>query len=170
MAAIADILTKASAEEKRIIEALDAVKDPEIPVISLVDLGMIRQVEVTDGKVKVQMTPTFVGCPAIMVMQNNVKKCVQELGYEDVTVEVNYDEAWNTNMITDNGKEQLKSFGLAPPRKHSGEVTEKDLEKVECPNCGSTHTSLNTPFGPTLCRALHHCHDCGQAFQQFKPV
>lgn len=163
--------TQEQHKEQEIWTALQDVKDPEIPVISVVDMGIINEVEIKDdGSVYINMTPTFVGCPAIQFMQHNVKKKVEELGYENVEVKVDYESNWNSNKITEKGREQLKDFGLSPPPKYNGEVSEKDLEHAQCPQCGSTNTTLNTPFGPTLCRALHYCNDCKQAFQQFKPV
>lgn len=160
-----------SAQEQAILTALEEVMDPEIPVLSVVDLGIITHVEEkADGSAYVVMTPTFVGCPAIDFMRIKVQKAVEALGYEDVTVKVDYEHPWSSNNITEKGKQKLLEFGLAPPRKHKGEVEQEDLEKAQCPHCGSTNTSLNSPFGPTLCRAIHICYDCEETFEQFKPV
>ena len=163
--------TQEKHREKEIWQALQDVTDPEIPVISVVDLGIINKVEAKEnGSVYVNMTPTFVGCPAVQFMQQKVKKKIEDLDYHDVRVDVDYESSWHSNKITDKGRKQLKEFGLSPPAKYCGEVSEKELEHAECPHCGSTNTALNTPFGPTLCRAIHHCNNCNQAFQQFKPV
>jgi ring-1,2-phenylacetyl-CoA epoxidase subunit PaaD len=116
------------------------------------------------------MTPTFVGCPAINYMQQQVKQTVESLGYDKVEVIVDFDKRWNSNLITERGRKQLEAFRLSPPPLHHGEITNELLEKAKCPNCGSTNTSLSAPFGPTLCRALHYCFDCKQGFEQFKPV
>ncbi len=137
----------------------------------MVDLGIINRVDIGDeGSVHINMTPTFVGCPAVQFMQQKVKQRVEQLGYENVEVKVDYESNWHSNKITEEGRKQLKEFGLSPPPKYDGEVSEKHLEHAECPHCGSTNTTMNNPFGPTLCRAIHYCNNCKQAFQQFKPV
>jgi ring-1,2-phenylacetyl-CoA epoxidase subunit PaaD len=152
-------------------QALQEVKDPEIPVISVVDMGIITAVDIPEPThAIVTMTPTFVGCPAINYMQAQVRKAVQALGFEKVEVNIDFSTPWSSNRITETGLQQLRDFKLSPPRKHNGEVSMEDLTMAECPHCGSTNTSLNTPFGPTLCRALHFCYDCKQAFEQFKPL
>ena len=151
--------------------ALQAVKDPEIPVISVVDMGIITGVAIPEpNHAVVTMTPTFVGCPAINYMQLQVRKVVVALGFTKVEVNIDFSTPWSSNRITETGLQQLKDFKLSPPRKHNGDISVADLSLAECPHCGSTNTSLNTPFGPTLCRALHFCYDCNQAFEQFKPV
>ena len=154
-----------------ILEALQDVKDPEIPTISVVDLGIITGVEVNDDNfVKVTMTPTFSGCPALKIMENMVKERIELLNINGVEVTTNFDTPWNTNMISQKGIEGLKKHGLAPPKKHNGLVQIEILEKVKCPHCGSRNTTLKTPFGPTLCRSMHYCNECLNAFEQFKPV
>ena len=157
-------------KEQEILEALQEVKDPEIPVISIVDLGMITGVEVNDSHAKVTMTPTFVGCPAIQFMRNKVKLAVEQLGYKDVEVIVDHSTTWTSNRISERGLQQLQEFRLSPPPRIDGDVTAEDLSYAKCPHCGSVNTTLRSPFGPTLCRALHFCYDCKQAFEQFKPV
>lgn len=154
-----------------ILEALQDVKDPEIPTISVVDLGIITGVEVNDENyVKVTMTPTFSGCPALKIMENMVKERIELMNISGVEVTTNFDTPWSTNMISPKGIEGLKKHGLAPPEKHSGLVQIEILEKVKCPHCGSRNTTLKTPFGPTLCRSMHYCNECLNAFEQFKPV
>jgi ring-1,2-phenylacetyl-CoA epoxidase subunit PaaD len=161
-----------SLTEQIILDALYDVKDPEIPVISVVDMGIITDVKVDEdaNAAQVKMTPTFVGCPAINYMQQQIKKTVEELGYDKVEVIVDFDKRWSSNLISEKGRKQLEEFRLSPPPKHEGNITNELLEKAKCPNCGSTHTTLNSPFGPTLCRALHFCIDCKQGFEQFKPL
>ena len=161
-------MMKYSKEE--VLEWLEAVKDPEIPVISLIDLGVITEVEIdANGKIRVEMTPTFAGCPAMDYMKKDVE---QVLSSKDVNYEVNvsFKSQWSSNRITDKGRKALKSFGLAPPVKYQTIPDLDILEKVPCPYCDSHHTELKSPFGPTLCRSLHYCNDCKQAFEQFKPV
>ena len=156
--------------EQEIWNALGNVKDPEIPVISVVDMGIITGVFLNENDVRITMTPTFVGCPAIDYMKNDIRQTVKDLGYERVEVEVDFKTKWSSNLITEKGKAQLKDFGLAPPPRIKGDVEMVNLENVACPNCSSTNTTLNSPFGPTLCRSVHKCNDCGEAFEQFKPV
>lgn len=154
-----------------ILEALQEVKDPEIPTISVVDLGIISEVNVSDDNfVSVVMTPTFSGCPALKFMENMVKEQIKKMPVSGVEVKTTFDKPWNTDMITAKGLEGLKKHGLAPPLRHNGLVQIEILDKVTCPNCGSKNTTINSPFGPTLCRSLHYCNECLNAFEQFKPV
>ena len=157
-------------QKKKILHWLEEVKDPEIPVLSLIDLGVITDVEIDDNHVKVKMTPTFSGCPAIDYMRADVINVLKEKGVESIECEVSFETQWNSNMISEKGKEALKKFGLAPPPKHDLIVDLNILENVSCPYCDSENTELRNPFGPTLCRSIHYCNDCKQAFEQFKPV
>lgn len=154
----------------QIKEWLKEVKDPEIPVVSLIDLGVITDVTISEDAVKIDMTPTFVGCPAMDYMVNDVKTTLQGKGIENVEVNISFDKHWSSNNITDKGRTALKEFGLAPPPHYNHIVDIDILEQTPCPYCNSTNTELKTPFGPTLCRAMHYCNNCQQAFEQFKPV
>jgi ring-1,2-phenylacetyl-CoA epoxidase subunit PaaD len=159
--------------EKEIWSALEEVMDPEIPTISMVDLGIITGVQVWDGgnSVKVNMTPTFSGCPALRVMEDMVKERLVKMDIPNIEVETTFDVAWTTERITEKGKQALLKHGLAPPeQKKDGYIELSVLNDVACPYCGSRNTTLKSPFGPTLCRALHYCNNCLQAFEQFKPV
>jgi ring-1,2-phenylacetyl-CoA epoxidase subunit PaaD len=156
--------------KKNILNILDEVKDPEIPVLSLLDLGVIRHVAINDETVSVDMTPTFAGCPAMDYMVKDVKDVLKRNGVEHVEVNVSFESAWSSDHITEKGRKALKKFGLAPPPTHNGLIDLDILERVACPYCDSENTELKTPFGPTLCRSMHYCHDCKQAFEQFKPV
>lgn len=154
-----------------IFKALEDVKDPEIPTISVVDLGIITDVKIKDDEsVLIMMTPTFSGCPALRILESMVKERIEKMGIEKVEVKTTFDVHWNTNMITPKGREMLKKHGLAPPPKHDGLIQIDVLKKISCPYCGSNDTELKSPFGPTLCRSLHYCNNCKQAFEQFKPV
>jgi ring-1,2-phenylacetyl-CoA epoxidase subunit PaaD len=153
-----------------VLKWLEAVKDPEIPVISLIDLGVITNIEIDPkGKVMIDMTPTFAGCPAMDYMKKDVEGILQEQGVE-YQVKVSYDTPWSSNRITEKGRKALKDFGLAPPQKYQVVPDINILSSVSCPYCDSQNTRLNSPFGPTLCRSLHYCNDCKQAFEQFKPI
>ncbi len=157
--------------EKEIWSALEIVKDPEIPTLSMVDMGIITKVEVRgESNVYVEMTPTFTGCPAIKMMENMVADRLKEIGIETIQVTTTFDKPWNSNKLTERGLMCLKKHGLAPPPKHEGEITMELLEHSVCPHCGSKNTDMKTPFGPTLCRSMHYCNNCLQAFEQFKPV
>ncbi len=160
--------TRISDEE--ILDWLQEVKDPEIPVISLVDLGVITGLHWNVEELTVTMTPTFVGCPAMDYMMNDVKEVLAKHGLTNVKVDLNFKEPWNTNKITDAGRKALLDFGLAPPPKHNLIVDIDVLQKANCPVCGSENTQLRSPFGPTACRSIHYCEDCRETFEQFKPV
>jgi ring-1,2-phenylacetyl-CoA epoxidase subunit PaaD len=158
-------------QEEEILQRLEVVKDPEIPVLSLVDMGVITQVGYTpEGVLEVNMTPTFVGCPAMDAMRKGVEEVLTEMGIERFEVRITFERPWSSDKITDRGRAALKQFGLAPPPIH-GSVIELDmLEHVQCPYCSSDQTVMKSPFGPTLCRSLHYCNHCKQAFEQFKPL
>jgi ring-1,2-phenylacetyl-CoA epoxidase subunit PaaD len=157
--------------KQTILDLLSEVKDPEIPTISIVDLGIVTGVEQQpDGKVKVTLTPTFSGCPALRVMEQLVSEKLSEQGYANHEVVTSFEVQWNTNMISDNGLAALKKHGLAPPPKHDGYIELDVLSDTPCPLCGSRNTTLKSPFGPTLCRSLHYCNNCKNAFEGFKPV
>jgi ring-1,2-phenylacetyl-CoA epoxidase subunit PaaD len=161
-----------SISEKQIWDALQEVMDPEIPTISMVDMGIITAVKTnTNGtEAFVEMTPTFSGCPAIKTMEQMVHDKLIEIGFKSVKVVTTFNKPWNSNLITERGLQHLKKHGLAPPPKHNGQITQDLLENVTCPFCGSKNVELKSPFGSTLCRSLHYCNDCLQAFEQFKPV
>lgn len=159
--------------EATVWDALDEVMDPEIPAVSVVDMGMVKHVEVDGGRARIVILPTFTGCPAIPVIKSDVAKAVAAVdGIDDVTVEFSFDPAWTTDRITDAGRTKLKDFGLAPPTGRGPVlITEIGLPAVAlCPFCGSKNTVNENAFGPTPCRALYYCNDCRNPFEQFKPV
>jgi ring-1,2-phenylacetyl-CoA epoxidase subunit PaaD len=152
--------------------ALEDVKDPEIRALSVVELGIIVDIQADEeGHVKVVMTPTFSGCPALNIMQEQVKTRAGKVpGVTQADVEVNYDVQWNTNMISDKGRQKMQEFGITPPACYSDDLDVSMVEDAECPHCGSSNTTMQSPFGPTLCRSIHYCRDCQETFEQFKPV
>jgi ring-1,2-phenylacetyl-CoA epoxidase subunit PaaD len=159
------------ARVSHVLRLLEAVKDPEIPDVSVVELGMIASVAIEAGVVIVEMTPTFTACPAIAMIQAGIASAVRAGGFDDVDVRIVYDPPWTTDRITEVGLKKLKAFGLAVPGKMCGRSVEpKDLVSVACPFCDSTDTVLESAFGPTLCRAIHYCDTCHQSFEQMKPV
>jgi ring-1,2-phenylacetyl-CoA epoxidase subunit PaaD len=152
--------------------ALEEIPDPEIPVVSLVDLGVIRSVDVRDGHVSVELTPTFLGCPALEAMKRALEEAVSALGAEP-EVRVIQDDSWSTDRITPAGREKLRAAGFAPPapREASAPTLVQLQAKVHrCPYCGSTETRLEHIFGPTPCRSLRYCDTCRQPFEQFKTI
>ena len=155
---------------EQIYRWLEEVKDPEIPVLSLVDLGVITEVEVLGDVVKIEMTPTFVGCPALDYMKDEVKALLKNKGIEKVNVEVSYKKAWSSDLISEKGRAALKKYGFAPPPSAHVFADLEILENAICPRCNSINTEMKSPFGPTLCRSIYYCHDCKEAFEQFKPV
>jgi ring-1,2-phenylacetyl-CoA epoxidase subunit PaaD len=163
-------VTTQDLEKTAVWEALTAVKDPEIPVVSVVEMGIVREVDVEAGRVAVQMTPTFSGCPALEVMRAEIEAAVRALGAESVTVNTVLDPPWTTDWISDEGRAKLKEFGLAPPPRHGGRIEVTFYEPVACPYCDSMNTAIRNTFGPTLCRAIYYCNACQQPFEQFKPL
>ncbi|MCB0215760.1 MAG: phenylacetate-CoA oxygenase subunit PaaJ [Chloroflexi bacterium] len=162
------IETLPSLEE--IWEALDEVKDPEIPVVSLVEMGIVRAVRVEGERVTVDMTPTFAGCPALHVMRQEVEARLRALGFPEVEVRMLISPPWSSDWITPPAREKLKAFGLAPPPRHGGSIRLELLETARCPYCDSDRTRIRNTFGPTLCRVIWYCDACQQPFEQFKPI
>jgi ring-1,2-phenylacetyl-CoA epoxidase subunit PaaD len=156
--------------EAAVLRALQDVKDPEIPVISVVELGVIRAVRVDGDRVTVDMTPTFAGCPALAVMQTEVENRVRQLGASEVQVRLVLSPPWSTDWITPAAREKLREFGLAPAPPHGGLIQIMFSGEAICPYCGSAQTTLKNSFGPTLCRALYYCNHCQQPFEQFKAL
>ena len=158
--------------EAQVWEALEQIPDPEIPVISLVDLGVIRSVDVANGHVRIEFTPTFLGCPALEVMKRAMEEKVTELGAEP-EVEVISDDSWSTDRITPAGREKLRAAGFAPPAPREAsapKLVQLQANGFRCPYCGSTQTHLENIFGPTPCRSLRYCESCRQPFEQFKTI
>lgn len=156
---------------ERIWDALHDVKDPEIPVISIVEMGIVRQVRLDETGVTVEMTPTFSGCPALHVMQQDIEARLNQLGIQQVKVVVVLNPPWSSDWISDEAREKLRQFGLAPPPRHGGDLASVAfLDVAVCPRCGSTNTVIKNSFGPTLCRMIWYCNDCQDAFEQFKPL
>jgi ring-1,2-phenylacetyl-CoA epoxidase subunit PaaD len=158
--------------EAEIWEALDEIPDPEIPVVSLVDLGVIRSVDVQNEHVRIEFTPTFLGCPALEVMKLAMEEKIAGLGAEP-EVEVISDDSWSTDKITAAGREKLRAAGFAPPAPREAtapKLVQLQAQVFRCPYCGSTETRLENIFGPTPCRSLRYCDSCRQPFEQFKTI
>lgn len=158
--------------EEYIRTELKQVKDPEIPTISIVDLGIVTEIDISErNDIHVTLTPTFAGCPALRLMEDMVVNHLSsyaELG--EITVETSFKTTWTTDLISEEGHAAIKKHGLAPPSRNCSAVSMEILESTKCPYCNSEETSMKSPFGPTLCRSLHYCNSCKQAFEGFKPV
>lgn len=153
-----------------VYNALKQVMDPEIPVLNVLDLGMITAVAVVDNTVLIKMIPTFAACPAVSFIQDRIREAVGRSTGLAVEVSIDKDVHWHSNRLSDAAKEKLRNFGIAPPQIHEGELHAEIMLNTPCPHCGSKNTYLRSPFGSTLCRAIHYCKDCGMVFEQFKPV
>ncbi|MCU7552608.1 phenylacetate-CoA oxygenase subunit PaaJ [Chitinophagaceae bacterium LB-8] len=175
-------MTSSSVEEQKIWQILQEVKDPEIPVLSIVDLGIVRSVHYLpsnsgepgvskrDGRGEVTITPTYSGCPAMDVIRMDIRLKLLEHGYKNITVQQSLSPAWTTDWITEEGKRKLKEFGIAPPNPKQQFCTSEMFkeEAVQCPFCNSYHTKQVSRFGSTACKAVYHCDNCKENFDYFK--
>ena len=149
-------------------DCLRSVSDPEIPVVDVVSMGIVREVEENPDGVKVTITPTYSGCPAMSEIEASIRDALHEAGYAQVEMKTQIAPAWTTDWITDEACEQLRSYGIAPPeRRYASGVAGNS---VACPFCASEETRLQSEFGSTLCKALHVCNDCRQPFERFKCI
>jgi ring-1,2-phenylacetyl-CoA epoxidase subunit PaaD len=140
---------------------LQAVKDPEIPVISIEELGVLQDVIVTDDEVLVHIIPTYSGCPAMYVIQEEIRQTLTQHGVQQIRIELLNSPAWNTDMISAKGRAAMKLYGIAPP-------VSADQKSIACPQCGSEHTTCISQFGSTACKALYRCESCLEPFDYFK--
>ena len=153
-------------------QALDDVSDPEIPVVSVVDMGLVREIRLEGARAWVELTPTFLGCPALELMREQIAARIAELGV-DAEVELVLDDSWSSDRITPAGREKLRRAGFAPPLPRAAggpQLVQLRSTIFRCPYCGSSDTRLENLFGPTPCRSLRYCHTCRQPFEQFKTI
>ncbi|OCA91516.1 phenylacetate-CoA oxygenase subunit PaaJ [Bacillus sp. FJAT-27225] len=154
--------------KEAVLKALYSVKDPEIPSVSIVDLGMLENLVITESMAKVELIPTFLGCPALDIIKANVTKAIEALGlFEKITVLFNYSVPWTTDRISLEGRARLKDYGIAPPPR---QLPEGGGWEADCPYCGSTYTTVDNIFGPTACRSILYCRACKNPFEAMKPV
>jgi ring-1,2-phenylacetyl-CoA epoxidase subunit PaaD len=159
---------------KRIWEILETVYDPEVPVLSITDLGIVRKVTaltIPSGGWEVLITPTYTGCPAIDVMKMNIRMAFLQEGFGNITITEILSPAWTTDWMSESGKQKLKAYGIAPPQYTQAVCTPDAFqaeEAVPCPLCNSYHTRLVSQFGSTACKALYQCNDCKEPFDYFK--
>ena len=154
-----------------VYETLATVMDPEVPVISVVELGIIRDVDVADDHVTVTVTPTYSGCPAMREIEDDIRSALLGSGARDVTVRMTFAPAWTTDWIGAEAREKLRAYGIAPPGRaeQGGLITlTRRRTPVQCPFCGSADTRLQSEFGSTACKAIHVCNACRQPFDEFK--
>lgn len=156
--------------EQEIWNILEEVKDPEIPVLSVKDMGIIRSVKTSDDTIDITITPTYSGCPAMDVISMDIRLKLIEKGFRNVSVQQQLSPAWTTDWMTEDGKRKLKEFGIAPPNPKQQFCKEEmfQQEAVQCPRCHSYHTELLSQFGSTACKAMYRCLDCKEAFDYFK--
>lgn len=154
--------------EQKIWKLLEQVYDPEIPVLSVIDLGIIRDVNVNNIEIEVFITPTYSGCPAMDVIAMNIRMVLLQNGFEKIKITQQLSPAWTTDWMTEKGKEKLKIYGIAPPVGKSFDKKYLEELKVECPLCHSANTKLISQFGSTACKALYQCNDCLEPFDYFK--
>lgn len=158
---------------EHIYDVLSEIPDPEIPVISITDLGVIRDVKITgESSIELKITPTYSGCPAMQQIEDDVRKKLQENGFVDIKIQTIYSPPWTTDWINDAAKDRLREYGIAPPE-HTTEdkswLTGKE-KTIRCPRCKSSHTKLISQFGSTACKALYQCQDCLEPFDYFKCI
>ncbi len=159
-------------KEKDIWNILETVPDPEVPVLSIIDLGIVRNIEITSNqKITINITPTYSGCPAMDVISMSIRMALLENGFSNIEIKNVLSPAWTTDWMSEQGKQKLKAYGIAPPNAKqqvcTPEIFQKE-ESVECPHCNSYHTSLISYFGSTACKALYKCNDCKEPFDYFK--
>lgn len=157
---------------------LEDVKDPEVPVLSVVELGIVRDVRLDDGTVTVTITPTYSGCPAMVEIEQEIVRALGAHGVDRVRLETVYAPAWTTDWMSDAAKRKLEAYGIAPPARvaHEPDVVAIQSRRsltaralVACPFCGSHETELRSEYGSTACKAIHFCRSCQQPFEEFKP-
>ena len=156
---------------RRIWSLMEQVNDPEVPVLSVVDLGIIRDVRAAEGEIEITLTPTYSGCPAMDVIRMNIRMILLEHGYKNITLTTVLSPAWTTDWMSERGKDKLKAFGIAPPlpvQQFCRPALFGREEAIECPHCHSYHTTRISEFGSTACKALYRCEDCQEPFDYFK--
>lgn len=151
---------------------LNKIPDPEIPVISIVELGVVRDLEINGSKILVVITPTYTGCPATKFFENDITAAMKSSGFIEVAIKYQYNPAWTTDWLNEESREKLRKYGIAPP---DGQTTDKNFllgkdPQVVCPQCKSKSTKMISQFGSTACKSLHQCKDCLETFDYFKCI
>jgi ring-1,2-phenylacetyl-CoA epoxidase subunit PaaD len=159
--------------EKEVWQLLEQIPDPEIPVISIVELGIVRYLEVSEKNINITITPTYSGCPAMWQIEKDIDLFLKEKGFEKVVIKTSISPAWTTDWIPEKALEKLNSYGIATPQKTT--LSKKELlsgvpQNIKCPICKSTNTSIVSIFGSTACKALYKCNSCKEVFDYFKCI
>jgi ring-1,2-phenylacetyl-CoA epoxidase subunit PaaD len=155
----------------QVLAILSSVRDPEVPVLSVIDLGIVRDILIDDDAVTVKITPTYSGCPALQTIEENIAAALRDKGVPNATIKTVYSPAWTTDWMSEDGKRKLKEYGIAPPGKAETDTLvslRRKPESIQCPFCDSKQTSLTSQFGSTACKALYFCQSCKQPFEHFK--
>jgi ring-1,2-phenylacetyl-CoA epoxidase subunit PaaD len=147
---------------------METVCDPEIPVLSVIDLGIVRDINIHEGEIQIIITPTYSGCPAMDVIAMNIRMALVKEGFTSIKILYQLSPAWTTDWMTEAGKQKLKSYGIAPPSAKTFDKNYLESLVVECPLCRSKNTRLISQFGSTACKALYQCLDCLEPFDYFK--
>lgn len=161
------------ANRQSILDILDTVKDPEVPVLSVVELGIVRDVEIAGDAVTVVVTPTYSGCPAMKIIEDDILAALAAHNVANARMRTVYAPAWTTDWMSDAARAKLRAYGIAPPGPRAAEelvVLGRKRANVQCPFCGSRNTTHTSEFGSTSCKALHVCRDCTQPFEEFKAL
>jgi ring-1,2-phenylacetyl-CoA epoxidase subunit PaaD len=169
------VVSRASAGADPVLEVLRGIPDPEVPALDIVELGIVRGVELrSDGVVTVEVTPTYSGCPAMGMIEQEIVAALRANGYDRVELRTVYSPAWTTDWLSDTAKAKLKAYGIAPPGRTAAEQELVPLQplvrRAVCPHCGSSNTERKSEFGSTACKAIHYCCDCQQPFEEFKAI
>jgi ring-1,2-phenylacetyl-CoA epoxidase subunit PaaD len=158
-------------KEQKVWSILSTITDPEVPVLTIIDLGIVRDVQVDGDKVEVTITPTYSGCPAMDVISMNIRMALLQEEFKEISIKQVLSPAWTTDWMTEEGKQKLKAYGIAPPQ-YKQIVCEPEAfakeEAIQCPRCNSYNTRLVSQFGSTACKALYQCNDCKEPFDYFK--
>jgi len=167
--------TKITYNKDEIWDLLADVKDPEIPVLSIIDLGIAREVTIEEEKIIVRITPTYSGCPAMKAIEQEIEKTLKINGIQNFEINKDFSETWTTDWMSDDAKKRLKEYGIAPPGKtEDDDDFLKNLKGssrvIPCPYCDSTNTELQSEFGSTACKSQYYCHDCEEPFEHFKCI
>ncbi len=152
---------------ERVLEVLKDVPDPEIPAVSVLDLGIVRGLSEGEHP-SVRITPTYTGCPATLAIEAMIRKALDEAGLQDIGIVTELSPPWTTDWISDEGREKLRAYGIAPPPKGDGRGTLRETAATPCPRCGSIDTEEVSRFGSTPCKALMRCRSCAEPFDRFK--
>lgn len=160
--------TDTSAIEELVWERLALIPDPEVPVISITELGVVRDVQWDGKQLRIFITPTYTGCPAMQLFVAEIRAAMHEQGFDDLVIETVYSPAWTTDWIVPEALERLRQYGIAPPVKPAAGDDPFAEPVVPCPHCNSEHTTLRSQFGSTACKALYVCDDCKEPFEYFK--